>query len=313
MTIALAPSTVTMPVVQPPYPSILDFLRQRFPQVAVETWRQRLAEGKVLDDSGQPITPHTPYAPQRRLFYFRERGQEPQIPFSETILFQNDEILVACKPPFLPVIPSGPYIHECLLARLQKKTGIQELAPIHRIDRETAGLVLFSTNKANRGLYHDLFRDGAISKTYIAICHYSGKRQQREWLIENRIVEGSPWFRMQIAAGPINARTRVKLLEVMEEDTTRKDNGEPVRKPTGLQQRGDRARFQLSPITGKKHQLRLHLSSLGFGIVHDRTYPELLPQGEDDFQKPLQLLAQSLRFRDPISGQQMEFLADRSL
>ena len=310
---ALAPSTVTMPAAQPPYPSILTFLERRFPQVAIEIWQQRLAEGKVLDEAGQPITPQTPYAPQRRLFYFREQEREPLIPFAETILFQNDEILVADKPPFLPVIPSGPYVDQCLLARLQKKTGIKALAPVHRLDRETAGLVLFSTNKANRGLYHNLFRDGAISKTYVAICHYAGDGQQQEWLVENRIVEGSPWFRMQIVDGPINARTKVKLLAMIEENTATGDHNDPARNPAGGQQTGGRARFQLTPLTGKKHQLRLHLSSLGFGIINDRSYPELHPKAEDDWQNPLQLLAQSLRFRDPITGQPMEFQSERRL
>ncbi len=291
MTIASSASTVTMPEAEKPYPSILAFLMARFPQVSGATWQQRLDQGKVLNDDGVLIGAQTAYAPRQRLHYFREIEQEPLIPFTETIPFQNDEILVACKPHFLPVIPGGPYINECLLNRLQQKTGNPELVPINRIDRETAGLVLFSVKKENRGLYHDLFMHGRVEKTYQAIGQYRQAQPQRQWLVENRIERGTPWFRMKTVAGASNARTEIKLLEV----------------------RGASARFQLTPVTGKKHQLRLHLSGLGFGIVNDRYYPDLLPEGDDDFGKPLQLVAQALRFHDPITGRKMEFRSERRL
>lgn len=291
MAIAHKLSTVTMPEREKPYPSLLDFLVARFPQVSGQTWLERMKQGRVLDDDGLPVGPHTAYAPRRKLYYFREAAQEPIIPFTETILFRNDEILVACKPHFLPVIPGGPYINECLLNRLQQETGNQDLAPIHRIDRETAGLVLFSLRKENRGIYHDLFMQGAVEKTYQALCHYPHAQPQKQWLIENRIERGSPWFRMRTVAGAINSRTQIQLLEVREE----------------------RARFQLAPVTGKKHQLRLHLSGLGFPIVNDRYYPDLQPEQDDDFANPLQLVAQSLRFLDPITGRRMEFQSPRKL
>lgn len=319
MAIASTPSTVTMPVVDKPYPSILAFLMARFPRVAGKTWAQRLADGKVIGEDGLPLGLHTAYTPHRKIFYFREQDQEPVIPFTEAIIFQNEELLVVCKPHFLPVIPSGPYVNECLLARLQKKTGNPDLAPIHRIDRETAGLVLFSTRRHHRDLYHDLFRRGAIKKTYLALCHYPRAQPQRQWLLANRIERGTPWFRMQATSGASNARTEITLLEIVNLQNCAgvskglSGNGTQIA-PVGVGEGGeDRALFQLRPITGKKHQLRLHLSSLGFGIINDRYYPELLPEQADDFTKPLQLLAQSLKFQDPLSGQEMEFHSERRL
>lgn len=291
MAIASKPSTVTMPEREKPYPSILDFLMARFPQVSGETWQERIAQGRVVNDDGLPVGPHTAYAPRRKLYYFREAAQEPVIPFTETILFQNEEILVACKPHFLPVVPGGPYVNECLLHRLHQKTGNPDLAPIHRIDRETAGLVLFSARKANRGIYHDLFMHGTAEKTYQALCRYPQAQARREWLVENRIESGTPWFRMQAVAGVSNSRTHISLLEVM----------------------GETARCQLTPLTGKKHQLRLHLSGLGFPIMNDRYYPDLQPEHDDDFANPLQLVAQTLRFLDPITGRRMEFHSERKL
>src|SRR6185369_3110786 len=153
MGISKYPSKIVMPNTEKPYTSILDFLSRRFPAISRETWEKRISEGKVLDEKAQRITLDTEYAPLRRIFYFREVSNEPIIPFAEKILFVDDEILVACKPHFLPVTPGGRYVDECLLNRLRTGTGIEDLAPLHRIDRETAGLVLFSVNKKNRGIY----------------------------------------------------------------------------------------------------------------------------------------------------------------
>src|SRR6266704_1202395 len=195
MGISQYPSVVTMPKAEKPYPSILAFLCGRFPAIPREVWEQRIAAGNVRDEHEQPITPDSEYAPQKRIFYFREVTAEPVIPFAETILHIDDEILVACKPHFLPVTPGGPYVNECLLNRLRKSTGNHELAPLHRIDRETAGIVLFSVNGKTRGRYSELFLQGRIEKGYEALAEYTHMPGTRAWLVENRIGTGQPWFR----------------------------------------------------------------------------------------------------------------------
>ena len=141
------PSVVTLPQIEKPYPSLLEFLFKTFPNIPLNTWEQRILAGKVLDHMGAPITAATVYSPHKRIFYFREVEYEPVIPFTENILFQNDELLVACKPHFLPVTPGGRYVHECLLNRLRHRQGIDDLTPLHRIDRETAGLVIFRSTR----------------------------------------------------------------------------------------------------------------------------------------------------------------------
>jgi tRNA pseudouridine32 synthase/23S rRNA pseudouridine746 synthase len=254
-------------------------------------WEQRIREGKVLDEASVPITFATPYIPQQKIFYFREVKEEPLIPLQEKIIFQNAELLVACKPPFLPVIPSGPYVHECLLYRLRASTGNSDLVPLHRIDRETSGLILFSKNKATRGLYGDLFLNGTITKTYEALSKQEHRPKTSDWIVENRLVKAEPWFRMKSASGEVNARSRIKLVDYRE----------------------NRAHFLLSPITGKQHQLRVHMSGLGLTIMNDRYYPELLSKLADDLEKPLQLLAKRVQFKDPVSGEEMEFESERKL
>ena len=291
MGISPHPSVVTMPLTEKPYPSVLAFLSKRFPAISQQVWEDRILAGKVLDEKSRQITLATEYAPHNRLFYFREVSAEPLIPFAEKILFIDDEILVACKPHFLPVTPGGRYVEECLLNRLRKSTGIVDLVPLHRIDRETAGLVLFSVNKRSRGLYGTLFMNGQAEKSYQALSACQPALETAAWLVENRIEHGEPWFRMKTAPGRINARSAINLVEIKD----------------GL------ARFTLHPHTGKTHQLRLHMGDLGFGILNDRYYPELQDESEDNFDTPLQLVAQELRFKDPLSGRNREFTSEREL
>lgn len=320
MAISKYPSIVHMPEIPKPYPSVLDFLATRFPSIARPIWESRIISGKILTEQQTPVGLDTPYTPRGRLYYFREVDEEPSIPFTENIIFRNDDLLVACKPHFLPVIPAGPYVDECLLNRLKKRTGNHDLSPINRIDRETAGLVLFSMNKNTRGLYHQLFMNRRVKKTYIAVTLYpgiSGEDRGREsnttenletgnmalgnygivtdgitnHIVEDRLIPGEPWFRMKSVDGKPNALTNISMVGA----------------------RKNKALFKLSPITGKKHQLRLHLSSLGFPILNDRCYPKLLPKKELDFTAPLQLLAKTIQFYDPISSRKVTYESERRL
>ncbi len=291
MGVSLYQSVVTMPKIERPYPSILCFLNNRFPAVTSKMWEKRISEGKVLDDQANPITLDTEYVPQKRIIYFRAVDNEPLIPFAEKILYQDQQILVACKPHFLPVTPGGRYVEECLLNRLRKSTGILDLVPLHRIDRETAGIVMFSVNRKTRGRYGELLMNGKVEKSYQAISDRLPVDKNSSWVIEDRIERGEPWFRMMSVPGNSNARSTINLMEV-------KDG---------------RGLFALRPITGKTHQLRIHMSGLGCGILNDRYYPELQPESADNFETPLQLVAKSVRFRDPLSGKLWEFESEREL
>jgi tRNA pseudouridine32 synthase/23S rRNA pseudouridine746 synthase len=291
MAIAKQPSVVTMPAAEKPYPSIVDFLCQTFPAISRNQWMERIRKGKVLDNQGHSINTETMYSPSQRIFYFREVENEPVIPFAEQVLFQDDELLVACKPHFLPVIPGGRFVEECLLNRLRNRTGIADLTPLHRLDRETAGIIIFSVNPNTRGIYHELFRRGKVEKIYHALAEINQPPRENQWTVENRIVRGEPRFRMKTIPGIVNARSHIQLLEV----------------------KGNRGLFSLQPVTGKTHQLRLHMSGLGFRIINDRVYPDLQPERDDDFSQPLQLLAKRVRFHDPVSGQDREFQSEREL
>lgn len=273
----LAASTLQLP--SGDWATVLDCLCDRFPAVPRPAWLDRMARGRVLDDAGQWITPDTPFRVGLEVHYYREVADESHIPFEEVVLHADEHLLVADKPHFLPVTPSGAHVHETLLGRLIRRTGNPDLVPLHRIDRETAGLVLFSSNPQSRARYQALFRERRIEKFYEAIAP-ALPEAAFPLLRASRIVAGEPFFRMQETAGPANSKTRIDVLE----------------------RSGASWRYALAPVTGRKHQLRLHMAALGAPIANDPLYPSVRHREPGDYSGPLQLLAGSLCFVDPISG-----------
>lgn len=276
------------------YACLLDFFTAHFPHIESAEWSARFEEGLVMTVNGEQVQASSAYLHDTHLVYFRRLAQEPEIPFEEQILFQDKHILVADKPHFLPVTPSGLYLHQTLLNRLKKKTGIQTLSPIHRIDRDTAGLVVFSLNPEERGPYQNLFRDRVVKKVYEAIAPYSEALILKlPMTYRSRIEESEHFLQMQEVQGEPNTDTLIELLEVCQ----------------------PWAKYRLIPGSGKKHQLRCHLNTLGIPILHDQIYPILTPYQELylDFSKPLQLLAKAIYFRDPVTGEDRAFKSPREI
>lgn len=274
--------------------NLLEFFVANFPHIEASEWQARFTERLIMTLDGHVVSPTDPYQANIHLLYFRRLNREPEIPFEEVILFQDDHILVADKPHFLPVTPSGLYLHQTLLNRLKKKTGIQTLSPIHRIDRDTAGLVVFSVNPKERAQYQNLFRDRAVKKIYEAIAPYSEALQKNLPLTyRSRIEESEHFLQMQEVSGEPNSDTYIELIE----DT----------RPW--------ARYRLSPGSGKKHQLRCHLNALNIPIKNDQIYPILTPYQEYnlDLSKPLQLLAKEIAFQDPITHQSRAFISQMKI
>ncbi|MDZ4188253.1 MAG: pseudouridine synthase [Hydrogenophaga sp.] len=286
-------SCVALPTVSPgappPWASVLDFLDVRLPKVGRAVWSERLKNGDVLDEEARALAPDAPYRGGTRLFYYRDVPDEVVVPFEASVIYQDAHLVVADKPHFLPVTPGGHYLQQTLLVRLQRKLGLPQLAPLHRIDRETAGLVLFAVNPHERGAYHALFSGRTLHKTYEAIASAT---EALSWphTRHSRIVEHpTDFYRMCEATEDAvpNSETHVEPLE----------------------QRGPWARYRLTPVTGKRHQLRVHMNALGLPIVGDQLYPNVLhgPDEAEDFSEPLRLLAKSLSFTDPLTGEARQF------
>lgn len=282
------PGTLVLPA--GPWLTLLDGLAARFPAIAPAVWADRLARGRVLDAARQPLAVDHPYQAGSRIYYFREVADEPEIPFREQILYQDEHLLVVDKPPFLPVIPSGRFVRETLLARLGRQLDCATLQPLHRLDRHTSGLVLFSIQPATRGRYQNLFRDQAIDKQYEAIAPALPQHLFPLWR-RSRIERDGQFFRSCEVAGDVNAETRIAVLEDL----------------------GTHWRYALSPTTGKKHQLRLHLAALGAPILNDALYPQVDDVLAEDYQRPLQLLARQVTFTDPLTGTGRRFVSQLTL
>ena len=276
------PSCVVLPSVGSGV--LVDFLVQRLPAVSREDWLRRLAAGEVVDEFGVAASKNSLFVPGVRYYYYRELPREPEIPFHETVLFQDDHILVADKPHFLPVVPAGRYLQQTLLVRLKRRLGLRELSPVHRIDRDTAGLVLFSVQRETRGLYQALFRDRQVSKVYEAVAPWRTDLALPR-THESRLEESGHFFRMHEVPGRPNTCTHIDVLEVA----------------------APWARYRLQPITGKRHQLRVQMAALGVPLRGDALYPEVNDPAEGDYSNPLQLLARTLAFNDPVTGEARHF------
>jgi tRNA pseudouridine32 synthase / 23S rRNA pseudouridine746 synthase len=279
--------------------TLLDFLRARLP--AVTDWSDRLARGEVLDAAGQPALAHAQPKSGAVFWYWRQPPPEPRVPFEIDVLHQDEHIVVVDKPHFLSVTPGGRHLHETVLVRLKLLLGLPDLVPMHRLDRDTAGVLLFTAHPSAqvRNAYHALLRDQQAHKVYEAVAPWRADlalpRLHRSRLIEP---PGEGFMQMQTVAGEPNAQTQIELM----------------RRVSGS---GDLALYRLTPSTGRKHQLRAHMNALGLPIVFDRIYPVLQPQpplgAEPDYSQPLQLLARELSFVDPFSGQPRRFASRRNL
>ena len=278
----ISPSLVWLP--HGPWKTLGDYFAVRFPMVSAESWAERMSRGEVVDDLGVALSLDSPFRTGACVFYYRQRRDETPIPFEEKILFLNDQLLVVDKPHFVAVTPGGRFLRETLLARLKRRTGLDTLTPIHRLDRETAGVMMFSVAPTTRSLWQSLFRHRQVEKIYEAVAPFSDSIVF-PLEISSRIVRDEKFFRMREIEGEANALTRIDIIE----------------------QRGELALYRLHPRTGKMHQLRVHMNSLGIPILNDGFYPEALPSKADDFSAPLQLLARSLSFTDPLSGEQRVF------
>lgn len=284
-----------------PWATLADFLDARLPPG--RPWAERLARGDVLCPEGQALHADAPCPPGNTvLWYWRCLPPEPRVPFEIDVLHHDEHLVAIDKPHFLPVTPGGRYLQETVLVRLKRLLNIETLVPMHRLDLETAGVLLFMVQPATRHAYQAMFRERRVQKVYEAVAPW------REDLslpvtVQSRLQErpGEAFMQMETVDGEPNAITHIELITRLP-DTAR---ASPL------------AHYRLRPQTGAKHQLRAHMNSLGLPICGDRIYPRLWPATPDDaapdYSAPLQLLARELRFTDPVTGQARCFTSRRSL
>jgi tRNA pseudouridine32 synthase/23S rRNA pseudouridine746 synthase len=286
--------------------SAIEFLSQRFPAIQREMWQQRFDAGTVLNAVGQTIPHSHSLFGESHLLYFRHVADEPVLPFKAEIIFQDDYLVVVDKPHFMPVTPGGKYVQQSLLVQLKQQLNFPELSPIHRIDRETAGLVVFCVRAQDRDAYQALFRLRQVEKTYEAIASVpeaSPLMPRFPLTYKSKIVEDAQFFRMrELAADELpevnhfNSETWITCIERFE---IRNSGSQPCKPHEGAL-----ARYLLKPVTGQRHQLRVHMNALGLPLLGDQFYPVVRREADapDDFNSPLQLLAKTIAFNDPLTG-----------
>ncbi|MGX1371261.1 tRNA pseudouridine32 synthase/23S rRNA pseudouridine746 synthase [Streptomyces canus] len=250
-----------------------------------------LAAGDIVDATGRPVTRESAYVPGMSVWFHRELSDEERVPFPIDVIYRDEHLVVADKPHFLATTPRGSHVAETALARLRRELAVPTLGAAHRLDRLTAGLVMFTVRPEERGAYQSLFRDRRVAKEYEAVASYSPALSLPR-TVRSRIVKERGILAAQEVEGEPNAVTRVELLD----------------------HRGELARYRLTPGTGQTHQLRVHMSALGVPILGDPLYPVVTPPvPPGDFRRPLQLLSRVLEFMDPVTGREHRFVSRRAL
>jgi tRNA pseudouridine32 synthase / 23S rRNA pseudouridine746 synthase len=243
--------------------------------------------GEVVDQHGAVVDPATVLAAGASVYLYRDLRDEVPVPFDIPVLYRDDDIVVVDKPHFLATMPRGRHVAQTALVRLRRELDLPELSPAHRLDRLTAGVLLFTTRREVRGAYQTLFARAAVHKTYVARARVNPDVALPR-VVRSRIVKCRSHLQAVEEPGEPNAETLVELLS-----------------PDGL--------YRLTPRTGRTHQLRVHMASLGIAIDGDSLYPNVIDVADNDFSAPLQLLAQRVEFEDPLTGARRRFVSARRL
>ncbi|MEK8070586.1 pseudouridine synthase [Rhodococcoides navarretei] len=267
--------------------TIVEYLERELPD---DDWRRAMHDAEVVDEKSRPISDATRYRAGSQVYFYRVPAQEIPVPFEIGILHEDDDLLVVDKPHFLATIPRGRHVTQTATVRLRRQFDCPDLTPAHRLDRATAGVLLFTKTKHARRPYQELFSSRNVTKEYEAVAGFDAALEFPR-VVRSRILKEHGVMTAYEEPGEPNSETRIELIDTI----------------------GDRSRYRLFPKTGKTHQLRIHLSSLGIPIVNDPYYPEFTSVPADDFTRPLQLLARALNFTDPLTGEPQSFVSAREL
>lgn len=298
-----------------PWETALDYMMHRWGHIDPQGIEDRFDAGEIVGEAGIALDRSTPMQDHTFIWYYRTLPPETRIPVELNILHQDDHLLVVDKPHFLPTTPGGTYIQESALVRLRNQLGLPDLIPMHRLDRMTAGILLLSTNPETRGKYQVLFEKRQVQKEYecVSAAEPAPGHPAVDFpvVVRNRMTKSRSYLLAEVVDGEPNAETRIERLRTFDAsgapDGGAPDGGAPDSAPDVDGGPHRRALYRLEPHSGKTHQLRVHMASLGLGIVNDAFYPELLDKTPDNYAKPLQLLARGIRFVDPISGSPVEY------
>jgi len=294
-----------------PWDTAMEYMMHRWGHIDPQGIEDRFDAGEIVGEGGVPLSRHTKLEDHTFIWYYRTLPRETRLPVEIGILYRDEHLLVVDKPHFLPTTPGGTYIQESALVRLRNQLDLPDLIPMHRLDRMTAGVLLFSTNPQTRGKYQVLFEKRQVQKEYecVSAAEPSPGHPAVDFpvVVRNRMTKSRSYLLAEVVDGEPNAETRIERLETFDVGAPASADGTGVTGTGAIGTAQRLARYRLEPHTGKTHQLRVHMASLGLGIVNDAFYPDLLDKAPDDYSRPLQLLARGIRFVDPVSGKPVEY------
>lgn len=303
-----------------PVPATIgQWLETEFPEATAEARRGLLTTGDMRNELGHPVNWDDPVIAGGFYFFHRPVPAEERIPFEVSIVFEDEELLVVDKPHFLASTPNGRFVRECVVTRLRVDLDEPDLVAIHRLDRITAGLLVLSKRPETRGRYQRLFQDRRVSKTYRALAAVPPKDLEFPLVMESRLVKPPGGRQVLEVEGEPNALSRIRLLgERIPSSPRRSDGAEGAGEAEGVggtqtSPRQTVSDYELEPLTGKTHQLRVHMNALGLPILGDPVYPVDAAPDPYDFSSPLQLLAAEIAFDDPLTGQPRRFASGQCL
>ena len=267
-----------------PWRTVLEALCARFPRIPESQWRDRFIRGRVLDRSGVPLPLDAPYRPGAQVQYFREVAEEPALPGGEYVVHCDADLLVAFKPHYLPVAPTGAWVRETLLTRMVALTGNSDLAPLHRLDRDTSGVLLLGKGPEAAKRLAGAFARRQAKKTYWAIV--AGNPKPPSGLIE-----------MHLKKSGLNDFEMVRPADPKEHGAEPAETGYVM-----ISRAAHRAAWMaLRPFTGRTHQLRAHMKAIGHPILGDPKYGD---EASTELSGPLklQLHARRIELDHPGGG-----------
>lgn len=277
--------------------TLLDFYAQRYRHSSRAEWRQRIEQGQITV-AGQPGHPGQPLQTGQLLAYHRDPWQEPDVPLDFDVLYEDADLLAIAKPSGLPVLPGSQFLEHTLLHQLQRRYPDETPSPVHRLGRGTSGIMLLARSPLAKADLSQQFRaprsaevDAAgMQKTYRALI---GPCDLPDTLELTTPIGPVPYP----VLGTVHA--------------TQPAGKWAYSRGRILQRRAAETLIEVDILTGRPHQIRIHLAAAGYPLLGDPLYaPGGLPYPVTDWhQLPVPsdlgywLHAYRLRFTHPRTRQ----------
>jgi 23S rRNA pseudouridine1911/1915/1917 synthase len=230
--------------------TLLDYYCQNYQHSSREEWQDRILAGQILINQ-QTANPETILKKGQQLTYQRSPWEEPDVPLDFATLYEDADLMIIAKPSGLPVLPGGGFLQNTLLYQLQQRYPQEMPVPIHRLGRGTSGLMLIARSSLAKSKLSQQMRDHQIRKIYRALIGPS--ELPTEFTINQAIGKiPHPIFGYLYGATPTGKFAQSDC-RVLEKNSTK-------------------TLLEITILTGRPHQIRIHLAAIGYPLLGDPLY-----------------------------------------